>query len=240
VLVRETADSVIEPGLELAVQAARLWSPAAERDALLTSVADTCLTLTSDGGSRRVVALRALAGTATTEQQLRALQDLAGDDIDLGWRTLTRLAALGRVDPGAVVALEERDPDPEAWVRAALVDAARPDPDAKGTAWTLIMDKRQLPSGSLRDAGQAFWQPGQAELLAPFADRYLDALPALGEAGMLAVMGMVSAMFPVVGVDAEFVDRVTQTAARDDVSPMMARRLQEQADRLQRMLRARG
>jgi hypothetical protein len=50
----------------------------------------------------------------------------------------------------------------------------------------------------------------------------------------------VSAMFPVVGVDPTFVDRAERTAAQDDVSPVIARRLLEQADRLQRMLRSRG
>jgi aminopeptidase N len=102
------------------------------------------------------------------------------------------------------------------------------------------MEKRQLPMSSVSDAGHAFWQPGQAELLAPFAERYLTELPALAGAGMLAVMGMVSAMFPVVGVDPTFVDRAERTAAQDDVSPVIARRLLEQADRLQRMLRSRG
>jgi aminopeptidase N len=126
VLVHETSDSVMEPGLELAAQAARLWSPDGERDALMASVADTCLALTSDGGARRVVALRTLADTAVTDQQLTALRDLTGDDVDLGWRMLTRLAALGRLDPADVEELERRDPTPRRG--HARPWSTRPDP----------------------------------------------------------------------------------------------------------------
>jgi aminopeptidase N len=240
VLRSETADSVVEPGLDLAVQACRLWAPESGRDRLMAEVADTCLALATASGARRMVALRALAATAVSDEQVDALRDLAGDDIDLGWRRLTRLAALGRLDPDEVTLLSRRDPDPDAKVRAVVVDAARPDPEAKAAAWARIVERRELPMSSMLDAGRAFWQPGQAELLAPYADRYLAALPALNDAGMLAAMGMVRAMFPLVGVDNAFVDRVERTAAADTLSPVITRGLQEQADRLRRMVKARG
>ena len=240
VLMRETSDSVIEPVMGLAVQAARLWSPDTDRDALMASVADTCLALAGDGGARRVVALRALAGTAVSDEQLATLRDMVGDDIDLGWRTLTRLASLDRLDPADVTALEQRDPDPEAWARAVVVDAARPVAEAKESAWALLVDERSLPLGSVAAAGNAFWQPTQADLLAPYADRYLESLPALREAGMLSVLGTVVSMFPLAGVDDGFVGRVTRVANGSELSPMIAQRLLEQADRLQRMLRTRA
>jgi aminopeptidase N len=240
VLRSETADSVVEPGLDLAVQAARLWAPESGRDRLMAEVADVCLDLAAGSGARRVVALRALAQTAVSEEQLDALRDLAGDDIDLGWRTLARRAALGRLDPDEVPLLSRRDPDPDAGVRAVIVDAARPDPEAKAAAWARIVERRELPSSSVHDAGRAFWQPGQAELLAPYADRYLTALPALNDAGMLAAMGMVRAMFPLVGAGNDFVDRVERAAVGGTLSPAISRGLQEQADRLRRMVSARG
>jgi hypothetical protein len=51
---------------------------------------------------------------------------------------------------------------------------------------------------------------------------------------------MVRAMFPVVGVDLAFVARVEQAATGDTLSPVIARSLREQADRLRRMVSARG
>jgi aminopeptidase N len=205
----------------------------------MAEVADTCLTLADAEGSRRMVALRGLADTAVTDEQLSKLHDLAGDDVDLGWRRLTRLAALGRLDPAEVTALEHRDTDPEAWARAIAAQAARPEADAKRATWTAIVEESRLPLGTVFEAGQAFWQPGQDDVLAPFADRYLEALPAFSDKGMLSVITLVTAMFPVVAVDRSFADRVDGVASAGTVSPMIANRLLEQSDRLKRMLRAR-
>ena len=106
--------------------------PTRSSDGLLAQVADTCLDLAQADGPRRQVAVRALAQTATTDEQLDALRELAGDDVDLRWRMLTRLAALGRLDLAELDALKAQDPDPDAWVRALAVEAARPDADAEG------------------------------------------------------------------------------------------------------------
>jgi aminopeptidase N len=222
------------------VEAARLWSPEADRDELLSVVADLCLRLADEGGARQVVALRALAETAVTDEQVITLRDLVNDDIDLGWRMLTRLAALGRLDANDVASLEKRDPNPEAWARALVVEAARPAEEAKQAMWTAVIEQRKLPVSYAPAAGSAFWQPGQDDLLAPYPARYLEALPALREAGVLSVMTTVTAMFPVVGVDRGFADRVDEVANSDTVTPTIASRMLEQGDRLRRMLAARG
>jgi hypothetical protein len=57
---------------------------------------------------------------------------------------------------------------------------------------------------------------------------------------MLAAMGMVRAMFPLVGVGNDFVDRVERAAVGGTLSPAISCGLQEQADRLRRMVNARG
>ncbi len=241
VLAGETAESVIEPFLGMAVQAAELWAPAAEREALLDVVAQACLALSEHGGARRLVALRSLARTAVTDEQLATLRAAAGkDDVDLQWRTLTRLAALGRLDRDAVEALREGDPDPDAWVRALGVEAAAPDTDHKQAAWRAAVEERRVPIGSLFSLAASFWQPAQGEVLQPFAEQYLAALPELGSAGMIPAMATAAAMFPLVGVDGGFVDRVVAAAKSDQVSPVVARRVLERADQLQRMLTARG
>ncbi len=240
VLIRETADSVVEPFLSLAVQAADRWAPADERDALLTTVADTCLALAEQGGTRVVVAARALARTATTEEQLARLRALTGDDIDLGWRELIRLTVLDRHDAAASAALLDRDPSPEAWTRALAVEAARPDPEAKQGVWEAVIDKRTVPSGSMREVGQAFWQSSQGEVLEPFAARFLDALPALSEAGMLTIMTTVGTMFPYAGADTALADRLVAFAKEPGANPLIARQVLEYSDTLRRMLRARG
>ena len=97
VLPVEPVDGLIEPFLNLAVEAADSWSSDAVRDRLLEQVADVCLAL-ADNPTRRQVALRALAQTAVTDAQLTQLRELAGDDVDLRWRMLTHLAERDAAD----------------------------------------------------------------------------------------------------------------------------------------------
>ncbi|MDQ1629748.1 MAG: aminopeptidase [Actinomycetota bacterium] len=240
VLVRETADSVVEPFLALAVSAAELWSPDEARDELLSSVAEVSLELAGPDGSRRQAALRTLARTATTPGQLDALRELAGRDLDLRWRALTRLAALDRLDRAELQALLDRDPDPDAWGRALAVETAQPDAAAKETAWRAAVEERRVPISSLHDLAASFWQPSQAALLAPYAERYVAALPQLSRAGMLVALSTTSAMFPVVGVVASDLDRTVDAAADPEISPLVRRVVLEKADQVRHMLTARA
>jgi aminopeptidase N len=240
VLLEETADSVIEPFLTRAVEAAERWAPEDQRKALLGSVAEMCLSLAEHGGSRKMVALRALARSAVTDGQLAALKEAAVNDVDLGWRALTRFAALDDVDAEAVAALEDRDPNPDAWVRALAVQAARPRGSAKDAVWDTVMEEQKVPMGGISEVSGAFWQPGQADVLAPFAERYLQKLPELGNSAMIPAMVRAVTMFPVFGVDHTFLDRVVAVAEAPGFSPVVHGRVLEQADRLRRMLNARG
>ena len=49
---------------------------------------------------------------------------------------------------------------------------------------------------------RAFWQPEQDDVLLPYADRFLDEVPALAGGGMLMVFGLMFGMFPQVADDA--------------------------------------
>jgi aminopeptidase N len=240
VLADETADSLIEPFLQLAVLAAERWTPDRARDDLLSSIADTSLAIAEHGGTRRLVALRALARTAVTEKQLAALRELTADDVDLGWRALTRFAALGQFDQAEVDALRERDPDPDRWVRALAVESAQPLASAKEATWQAIVDEHKVPLGGIQEVATAFWQPSQAELLAPYAERYERVLPELGSAGMIPAMVTAYSMFPIVGAGQDFVERVVAVTDSPDVSPVVGRSVLNAADQLKRMLAARG
>jgi aminopeptidase N len=236
VLAVETADALIEPFLQLAVIGAERWAPDDERDPLLASVADVCLALAEHGGPHRLVAVRALARTAVKPEQLSALTALAGDDVDLNWRVFTRLAALDDLDPTAVAELEARDPNPDSWVRALAVESARPDAAAKQAGWETVMVGQKVPIGSIGEVATAFWQPSQSAVLAPFAERYLDALGDLGSTGMIPAMSRAQTMFPLFGADSEFVDRVVRATETPGFSPVVRGRVLERADLLRRML----
>jgi aminopeptidase N len=239
VLAVEPADSLVENFLTLAVEAADMWSPDSARDGLLGQVADVCIGLSSNP-THRPVAVRALAQTAVTTEQLAALRELAGDDIDLRWRALGRLAEVRSVDPAEVDQLVRDDPDPDSWVRALTVDSARPDPAKKDATWTAIVDERRVPRGTLATIGRAFWRRSQAAILAPYADRYLRALPTLHLGGMISALGLSSSLYPKAGVGAAFAEQAVAAATAEGISPPVAKTVIEQTDRLNRMLKSRS
>jgi aminopeptidase N len=237
VLVAETSDAVVESYLQCALRAAELWCADDERDELLSDVAETCLRL-AEQPARRTAALRTLARSAVTDDQLAVLRD-GNDDVDLTWRSLQRFAALGRLDHAELTALRERDPDPDVWVRVLEVEAAEPTTSAKDAAWRTIMEERKVPMGSLGDLGRAFWQPGQGDLLRPYTDRYLEALSTLNSVAMIPAMATAFAMFPLVGTDERFLERVEETT-NADLSPIVVRSVMNRADELSRMHAARS
>jgi len=196
--------------------------------------------LADQGGSRVQPAVKALARTAVTPGQRERLRELAGDDIDLRWRALTRLAALGELDRAELEDLTARDPDPDSWVRALGVEAARPETAGKDAAFEAAVVARRVPSGSLSELAASFWQPAQAPLLAPYVDRYAAVLDDLGNAGMLVALSTAGIMFPLVGPDRARLDRLVEQVSTPEMSPLVRRVVTERAEALRHMLTARG
>jgi len=234
VLRVETSGSVIEPYLRLAADIAELWAPADVRPELTAWVAQTARALAGDD-RHRPVALRTLARVGTLDD----VEHLAGlDDVDVWWRALIRKAELGRDVAADVAQLLDRDPDPDAWVRALAVRAATPRAAEKEAAWQTLALDRAVPIGSVKDVAPAFWRPGQDALLAPYAERYLELLPDLGKGGMTPAMVYTELLFPLFGVDHGFIERARAVAERAD--PVVAKTFVERADVVVRMLRSRA
>ncbi len=237
VLAVETSDAVIEPYLRLAGSAAEQWAGDDRRGALLAAVAEACTALAGDPG-RRQVALRGLARVAGDLDTVAELRDRIGSDVDLQWRALTRQAELGGATAESVRELLARDPDPDARFRALAVRAAAPDAAAKAAVWQEVAVDRAVPIGSLAQVTAAFWRPGQDELLAEYAERYLKLLPELDRAGMIPAMGYTHRLFPIFGVGADFPARAE--AAAEAAAPVVRKSVRERTDELRRMLRSRG
>jgi aminopeptidase N len=159
--------------------------------------------------------------------------------VDLSWLTLVRRAQLSEVNQSEIDALLARDPDPDSWVRVLAVAAARPDAAGKEAAWRAAFQERRLPLGTMRMLGRAFWQRSHWQLLAPYAERYLELLPALHSRGMGFAGAVGGAMFPRTAGDEGFIQRATTAADRPEVSPIVRRIVIESCDRLRRRLRAR-
>jgi aminopeptidase N len=184
------------------------------------------------------VALRALARAVGDLDGVAGLQTEAGDDVDLRWRVLVRKAELGGETAAEASHLLDRDPDPDARFRALTVRAAAPDAAEKAAMWQALAVDRRIPVGYVNQVATAFWRPGQDDLLAPYADRYLDLVPDLDRGGMTTAMAFTNRLFPVFGVDAAFLDRAREAAV--SAAPVVGKSLTERADLVRRMLRSRG
>jgi aminopeptidase N len=239
VLASERSPSLVEPCLNVALEVAQRWTPSAEIPVQLEHLAVMAAGL-ADDPEHTIPALRTLAAAATSDEHFRRLDAAAGSDIDLAWRVATRRAALNRYDDDAVEALLERDPDPDAAMRALSVRTAQPDTAAKDEAWVHLFDKKDVPGGPMMGSMiRSFWQPLQDDVLRPYGDRFLEAIPALAGGGMLTVFGLMYGMFPQVA-DEDFLARARAVAAEPGCDPTVRAALLIGADTLTRMNRARG
>ncbi len=235
VLAVETSASVVEPFLNLAVEAASLWSSPDEQTALLRRVAATCRAL---GSEYRKGSLRSFARTAANVEQVEWLQLEAGEDVDLQWRALVRKAQLGVPVAAAADALLAKDPDPEAWVSRLQVQAATPDAADKAAVWQKLVTERAVPLASVHQVATPFWSAGQDDLLTPYAERFLELVPNFYDGGAMPAMTFTKALFPLYGVDGAYADRADALAAQS--VPVIRTNLLDRSDRLRRMLRSRG
>ena len=239
-LVTEPSPIVVESFLGMSLRAAEQWAPADEVDGLLGRVAATASGLTIDP-EFRVPALRTLAASASTDDHFATLGEPAEHDRDLAWRVQARKAQLGEYDEEAVKSLEQSDLDPEAWVRALGVRAARPDADSKDEVWRALLIDRTVPMGSsLVQVGGLFWRPGQEQLLKPYTTKYLEILPELTSGGLLAVGGLIRLLFPYAVADQDFHDRAVSMAQEPGAHPAIRQNLLMGADTVRRMLAARA
>lgn len=237
VLRVETVETVAEPCLQLALTASRRWAPESERLALEARVADAARALLAAGVVRQA-ALRVLAQVAAGDDDLAAVLAEADGDVDLEWYVLARRAELGEVDADAVRALEERDPDPDAWVRALSVRTSAASAEAKEEAWTAMIERR-VPVQSTSEVAAAFWRPGQDDVLAPYAARYVEALPTLHEGGMIPGLQLTARLFPLHAVDEAWVEQARSVAAAQ-AAPVVVGALTERSEEVLRMVRARA
>jgi aminopeptidase N len=238
VLRSERSPGVVEPFLSLSLRAAEQWSAAVAVPGQLARLAEVAAGLAEDP-EHRAPALRTLAAAATEPAHFEVLDAAAADNFDLAWRVQARRAALGRHDAAAVEALLNRDPDPDAWIRALGVTAARPEESAKAEVWAEVWEKRSVPAGTpLFALGQCFWRPAQHDLMVPWAHRYLDEVGSLSAGGgMLAVGSLMRGMMPTVA-DQAFVERAREIAQQPEQNPTVRATLLSGSDTLSRVLRA--
>jgi aminopeptidase N len=96
---------------------------------------------------------------------------------------------------------------------------------------------REVPVAAVGQIATAFWRPDQDELLAPYTQLYLEAIPQLHVGGMIPAMGYTRHLLSPYAVDADYLDKARKAAA--EAPPVVRTTLLERSDAIARMLRAR-
>ena len=249
----ETDIAVLQGLVSRAELAANRYAAPDHRHAALRRLGDSArqtLARAAPGSDAQLVWARVRASAAVDADELawvRAL--LEGEtsvegvvvDTDLRWHLLAVLAASDQADEARIALEESRDATDMGARRAAAARAARPDPEAKSTAWATLIDDPQATLAMRRAIAGGFWQPGQEALLSPYIDRYPAAIArAWAERNPEEAISLSAGLYPSVIVDQRAMD-AADAALNGGALPAPGQRIvAEHRDETWRALRARA
>jgi aminopeptidase N len=249
---REASVAVLQALLSVTDQIMTLagdpaWVP--EGKAELAAAGTRLLHAAEPGSDHQLAWAQLLSWTAATPGQLDLIAGMLDRtaevpglavDAELRWAILRRLAVTGRAGDAEIRAELRRDPTDAGTRHAAGCHAAIPDAAHKAAAWHLLAETGELGALGVVECSRGFIQAEHADLLAPYAERYFDALPAIwatrGE-HIRVVLGRL--LFPYPAASPDLLGRIDAflAAPRD---PGLARVLTETRDIVARALRSRA
>jgi aminopeptidase N len=162
-------------------------------------------------------------------------------DAGLRWALLQRLAATGQADDAEIDAELDRDRTDQGRRLALACRAAIPDTAHKGQAWRLLAESDELDVDGIIEVARGFGQPEHAQLLAPYADSYFAALPAIwsSRTGMIKIL-LGKVLFPYTAASPALLAQTDAFLAARQRDPGLARVVIEGRDVVTKTLRARA
>jgi aminopeptidase N len=251
-IARETDIGVVQGVLRQLKAAIDQFAAPAHRTGYLVRLADAMQALAegADGSSDRQLAFtRAFVSSATTDTQLDVVAGLLDGpvvwgglavDTDLRWFLLQRLVAAGRFEEEMIQAELDTDDTATGRRQAAVARAARPTAVAKELAWAEIVDRADLPNAIMEATIGGFVQPGQADLLVAYRDRYFEILPRVWrERTMEMAQSITMGLYPMFLVDDDTI-AATDAFLDGDLNSAVRRLVGEGRDGVLRAARARA
>jgi aminopeptidase N len=157
-------------------------------------------------------------------------------DTELRWHLLQRLVSRGVAGEPEIAAELARDATDAGERQAATCRAAIPTAAAKQAAWDQIISGT-LPNAMFRAVLAGFADPDQLALLAPYEQRYFEAVPrAWRDWSSDMARWFVSYAYPIAD-DPSVIAATSDLIARTDQAPGLVRLLVEGRDGLRRALR---
>ena len=197
-------------------------------------------------GDLRTLALRAALGAAAEPGDVDDLARIVDGEpgtpevrVDREMRWAVAALAVAHDLPGAGERLAaEREADPsDRGARAAIrAEVGAPDPAVKATAWERILGAGYGSFHLTNAAMQGFNHAHEAALLAPYVDRFFEALPEVAATrDHPFVRAFVGGLYPHYRPEAALVERTRAIAdAQVERSPSLRRLLVEAADDMER------
>ncbi|MFE2432297.1 aminopeptidase N [Streptomyces sp. NPDC059373] len=201
------------------------------------------------GSGHQLAWVRFFASVAGSQDELRLLSRLLdgtekidGLDVDqeLRWTFLETLASEGAVQEDAIADELARDATASGKRHQVRCLAARPSAAVKAQAWASVVESDALSNALVEATIAGFDQPGQRELLAPYADKYFAVIERVwAERSIEIAMAVVRGLFPILQARQETLDAADAWLAQHaDAPPALRRLVAESRDDLARALRA--
>ncbi|MEU1692342.1 aminopeptidase N [Streptomyces hirsutus] len=228
-----------------------LYSAPNTREALLTRWTEATLAhlrAAEAGSDHQLAWARAFAATARTPEQLDLLDSLLEGtqtieglavDTELRWTFVERLAAVGRYDETEIAGEYERDKTAAGERHAATARAARPTEEAKAEAWASVVESDKLPNALQEAVIAGFVQTDQRELLAPYTDRYFEAVADVWESRSHEMAQQIAVgLYPAIQVSEETLAKTDAWLASAEPNAALRRLVSESRAGVERALRA--
>jgi len=193
---------------------------------------------TPTGSEQQLAAFRAAIRSAEDASVLRGwlATTPAGIDLDLDlrWRMLGRLAALGATSREELRAAFDAEPANDARVALTGALCSLPDAEAKAYAWSVFTGETDLPNYDVVAAGHGLWR-GPASLTEGYVERYFAELPATVNARSGWVLAQAAeAFFPAGSVTPETLVRARAAIETPGLDLSLRRVLVDGTDQLAR------
>jgi aminopeptidase N len=200
------------------------------------------------GSDHQLAFARAYAAAAHSDEALAHVAGLLDGsvthdgldvDADLRWTLLESLSSSGRIGQDEIEAELEHDKTISGQEHAAAALAVRPTPEAKEQAWRDAVERDDIANETQRSIAIAFPTDGQAELLAPYLERYLEMADTIWEEkGVQRASTALEYMFLMPLVSDETLARIDRWLEESDANPAAKRYVREGRSDMARALAA--
>ncbi|MEV4680284.1 aminopeptidase N [Streptomyces kurssanovii] len=201
------------------------------------------------GSQHQLTWARFFASVAESETDFRLLSGLLagtekidGLDVDqeLRWSFLEPLAAHGVADESAIAAELARDDTASGKRHEVRCLASRPSAAVKDQAWAAVVESDKLSNALVEATISGFAQPSQRELIAPYTEKYFEAIERVwSERSIQIGMDVVRGLYPSFQDSRATLDATDEwLAAHGSAAPALRRLVAESRDDLARALRA--